>query len=141
NVRATIFDSVRVGLVTGVLLSSDRLRGIPAGTNQITFSGIVLNNLGNDTDTFDLTASGLDSKFGVTITPSTVTLNGGEKDVAISVTVNLPPIQPAALRHDLVLTATSRRDPSQRSSIRLSMIYLYRAAIFGEPVFIPIISR
>ncbi len=141
NVKSTIFDSVRVGLVTGVLLSSDRLRGIPAGTNQMTFSGIVLENLGNDTDTFDLTVSGLDSKFGVTITPNAVTLNGGASDVGINVTVNLPPIQPFALRHDLVLTATSRRDPSQRSSIRLSMIYLYRADIFGETVFIPVVSR
>ncbi len=141
NVKSTIFDSVRVGLVTGVLLSSDRLRGIPEGTNQMTFSGIVLENLGNDTDTFDLTASGLSSKFGVTITPSTVTLNGGASDVGISVTINLPPIQPFALRHDMVLTATSRRDPSQHSSIRLSMIYLYRAAIYGETVFIPVVSR
>lgn len=141
NVKSTIFDSVRVGLVTGVLLSSDRLRGIPAGTNQITFSGIVLENLGNETDTFDLTASGLSSTFGVTITPSTVTLNGGASDVGINVTVTLPPIQPFALRHDVVLTATSRRDPSQRSSIRLSMIYLYRADIYGETVFIPVVSR
>ncbi|WP_298489997.1 NEW3 domain-containing protein [uncultured Chloroflexus sp.] len=141
NVKSTIFNSVRIGLVTGVLLSSDQLRGIPAATNQMTFSRIVLENLGNDTDTFDLTVSGLDSKFGVTITPNAVTLNSGASDVGINVTVNLPTIQPFALRHDLILTATSRRDPSQRSSIRLSMIYLYRADIFGETVFIPVVSR
>lgn len=132
---------MRVGLVTGVVLSSDRLRGIPSGINRLTFSGIELENLGNALDTFDLTVSGLDSRFGVTVIPNEITLNGGQRDVGISVIVNLPPIQPAALRHDLVLTATSRRDPSQQSRIRLSMIYLYRADMFGEPIFIPLVSR
>jgi len=141
TITASIFDSVRVGLVTGVALSSDRLQGIPDGRNKITFTGITLENLGNDTDTFDLTVSGLSNKFSVEVVPDSVTLNGGAIDVGISVTINLPVIQPAALRHDLILTATSRCDPNQRSSIRLSMIYLNRQAIFGEPVFIPIVSR
>jgi len=101
----------------------------------------VLENLGNDTDTFDLTASGLGNKFRVEVAPTSVTLNGGAIDVGIIVNVDLPLIQPAPLRHDLILTATSRRDPNQRSSIRLSMIYLTRQAIFGEPVFIPIVAR
>ncbi|GIV87641.1 MAG: CSLREA domain-containing protein [Chloroflexus sp.] len=141
SVKASVLDRVRVGLVTGVVLSSDRLRGIPSGINRLTFSGIELENLGNSLDTFDLTVSGLDSRFGVTVIPNEITLNGGQRDVGISVIVNLPPIQPAALRHDLVLTATSRRDPSQQSRIRLSMIYLYRADMFGEPIFIPLVSR
>lgn len=141
SITDSLFDSVRVGLVTGVALSSDRLQGIPDGSNRIIFSGIVLENLGNATDTFDLTVSGLDSKFRASVVPTSVTLNGGAIDVGIVVTVDLPPIQPFALRHDVTLTATSRRDPDQRSSIRLSMIYLTRQAIFGEPVFIPIISR
>ncbi|MGC8951399.1 beta strand repeat-containing protein [Chloroflexus sp.] len=141
SVKASVLDRVRVGLVTGVVLSSDRLRGIPSGINRLTFSGIELENLGNALDTFDLTVSGLDSRFGVTVIPNEITLNGGQRDVGIRVIVNLPPIQPAALRHDLVLTATSRRDPSQQSRIRLSMIYLYRADMFGEPIFIPLVSR
>jgi hypothetical protein len=101
----------------------------------------MLENLGNDTDTFDLSVSGLSNKFRVEVVPESVTLNGGAIDVGIIVNVDLPLIQPAPLRHDLILTATSRRDPNQRSSIRLSMIYLTRQAIFGEPVFIPIVAR
>jgi len=141
TITASVFDNVRVGLVTGVALSSDRLQGIPDGRNRITFSGIMLENLGNDTDTFDLSVSGLSNKFRVEVVPESVTLNGGAIDVGIIVNVDLPLIQPASLRHDLILTATSRRDPNQRSSIRLSMIYLTRQAIFGEPVFIPIVAR
>jgi len=141
SVSATIFDRVRVGLVTGVALNSPQLRGIPDGISSITFTGLTLENLGNDTDTFDLTVSGIDSKFGVIVVPDSVTLNGGAIDYGLRVTVNLPPIQPVALRNDLILTATSRRDPDQRSSVRLSLIYLTRQSIFGDPIFIPVVSR
>ncbi|MEF3273830.1 MAG: right-handed parallel beta-helix repeat-containing protein [Chloroflexus sp.] len=141
TVSAVIFDQVRVGLITGVALGSPQLRVIPQDATSITFTGLVIENLGNATDTFDITVSGIDSKFRVTVIPDSVTLNGGASDVGLRVTVYLPPIQPVALRNDLILTATSRRDPTQRSSIRLSLIYLTRQNIFGEPIFIPIMSR
>ncbi len=141
SVSDSVINRLRVGLVVGVALSSPQLRGIPDGVSSMTFTGLTLENLGNDTDTFDLTVSEIGSKFNVTVTPASITLAGGASDVGLRVTVNLPPIQPATLRNDLILTATSRRDPGQSSSVRLSLIYLNRSPIFGEPVFIPIISR
>lgn len=123
---ATIKDdatnTITVGRVSGVDLSSSQVRAVSAGGPPQSLSNLAVSNRGNRFDTFDLTASGVPAGWGVRLTPQAVQVDK-DSTARVNVEVTVPAGVAPRTIVDIVVVARSRTDPAVSDSIELTLVY------------------
>lgn len=114
-------DRITVRRVAGVELAASQVRTVSVGGGPQSLSGLAVVNRGSAADTFDLAPVNLPAGWGLSISPSTVTVDrNGTFRVAMQVTV------PASVAPGTVTTffveARSRFDSSVRDRVQVTLV-------------------
>jgi CSLREA domain-containing protein/uncharacterized repeat protein (TIGR01451 family) len=129
-------DTMTVGRVFGVDLSSSQARRIAAGGPAQGLSNLVVNNRGNALDTYDLTATGVPAGWRVRLTPSTVQVDK-DSTFRVNVEVSVPDGIERGVRR-ITVEARSRSNPAARDSVELALLYDPQTRTF---VFLPMVRQ
>lgn len=133
-----------ISLVAGSLLSTNQQRAVRSNSGQVTLRTLALKNIGSSPDTFDLSyedVAGVPGGVTVSLSPTVVPLDVGEERRSISLRVTVPAsIPPGGVRQVRVI-ATSRLDPSARSSVIIELSYLDVPPPPGRKLYMPMIAR
>lgn len=122
TVKDDATNTITVGRISGVDLSSSQVRLVESGGPPQSLSNLAVNNRGNSFDSFDLTATDVPAGWSVRLTPQTVQADK-DSTVRVNVEVTVPAgVEPRTIRI-ITVEARSRTDPMARDSVQLTLVY------------------
>lgn len=121
-IRDDATNTINVGRVFGVDLSASQARLVDAGGPPQPLSGLLVRNIGNGLDTFDLNTTGVPAGWTVLLQPRPVQIVGGGRAV-VDVQVLVPADLPPRTITTIVVTARSRARPSASDTVELTLVY------------------